>query len=107
MCIRDRSSGISRQLDRRLVLERERDGERRAFAERRSEFDGATEDVRETLRKCQTESRAAVATRGRPIDLPELLEHVLLRVGRDPDAGVLYAVDDAVVGQGHARHDLT
>src|SRR5687768_6612415 len=100
------SSSISRQLDGSFVLERKLDGKRRAFAERRTQFDGATEQVREPLRKRQAEAGATVSARRGAVDLAELIEHVLLGVEPDPDAGVLYAIHDPVVGEPNTGNDL-
>src|SRR4030095_9024586 len=100
------SSGVSGHLDRRFVLERQLHGERRTFTESGRHLDRSTEQVSETLRERQPKPGPSVPPRRRAIPLPELVEHVLLRIGRNSDPGVVYPIHDAVVGERYACNDL-
>src|SRR5260221_4745349 len=90
---------------RPLVFDGELDPERRALSQRRLDVDLPAEEAREALRERQAEAGSTVLARARAVHLTELLEHHLLQVARDADAGVGHRVDDAVVARrdGHAN----
>ena len=54
----------------------------------------------------ETEAGAALGPCARPVELPELLEHSLLVVRRDPRAGVRDRDVERAVRRGHVDGDL-
>src|SRR5688500_14062972 len=84
----------SMQLDRARLrgscgrLERQREPERRAFAELAFDTDSAAHHLDETSHDRQSQAGAAEVTRRRRIGLHERLEQRLERFRRDTDAGV-------------------
>src|SRR5688500_7970414 len=76
-------------------LERHIEREARPLARCRLQRDLPPEQVREPPRQRKTEAGPAVPARRRAVELPELVEHQLVRRFRNPDSGVLNGIDRA------------
>src|SRR5580704_12283894 len=79
------------------VLQGDANGKRRALVWRRLEIDLPAEEAREASRERETHAGPAIASRQRPIDLPEVVEDEPTGRGRNADAGVTHPIHGPVV----------
>src|SRR5690242_4930908 len=100
------SSSVYGSLDGRFVFERQLHCERGTFAQRGCHIDRPAEQMGEALRERQAKPGSSIPSCRRTVGLTELVEHVLLRISRDSDPGVVYAIHDPVVGERYACNDL-